>query len=73
MKVEKSIISRGESNINFRSQCIIMTLMIGWRRGVIANEILKMRKVIEFQSLYPPTAHLRIWFINRNSKRSNII
>ena len=72
MKAEKSIIFRSESNINFRSQCITMTLMGGWRRGVIANDILEMRKLMEFQSLYPPAVHLCKWFINRNSKREVI-
>ena len=44
-----------ELHIGFPTQCFIMTLA-GW--GVIANEISKMRKVIEFQSLCPATAHL---------------
>ena len=46
----------GESHIDFRTQSLIMTLASG---EVIANDVLKMRKVIEFQSLYPVTAYLR--------------
>ena len=38
---------RGVSHIDFRTQCTIMTLAGG---GIIANDVLKMRKVIEFQS-----------------------
>ena len=38
---------RGESHINIRTQFVIMTLE---GDGVIANDILKMRKVIKFQS-----------------------
>ena len=39
---------KGESHIDFRTQCAIMTLASG---GVIANDALKMRKFIEFQSV----------------------
>ena len=39
---------RSELHIDFRTQCIIMTLAGG---KFIANDVLKMRKVIEFQSL----------------------
>ena len=38
---------RGVSHIDSRTQCAIMTLAGG---GIIANDVLKMRKVIEFQS-----------------------
>ena len=48
---------RGEPYIEFRTQCVIMTLAgEGWGgeggevRGVIANDVLKLGKVIEFQS-----------------------
>ena len=34
-------------NIDFRTQCIIMTL-VGGGEEVVANDVLKMRKVIEF-------------------------
>ena len=34
---------RGESHINCRTQCVIMTLT-----GAIANDVLKSRKIIEF-------------------------
>ena len=40
----------------------------GGCRGVIANDILKMGKVIDFQSLCPATAHLCRRSISRNSK-----
>ena len=40
----------------------------GGGRGVIANDILKMGKVIDFQSLCPATAHLCRRSISRNSK-----
>ena len=30
----------------------------GWGGGVIASDVLKMRKVIEIQSLHPTRAHL---------------
>ena len=36
--------SSGESHINFRAQCIIMTLVGG---GTITNDVLNFRKVIE--------------------------
>ena len=38
---------RGESHIDFRTQCVIMTPAGG---EVIANDVLKMRRVIAFQS-----------------------
>ena len=41
--------SRGESHIYFRTQRVIMTLA-GWR--TITNDVLKFRKIIEFQSLW---------------------
>ena len=34
----------GESHIDFRTQCVIMTL------GAITNEIVKFIKIIEFES-----------------------
>ena len=41
---------RGESHINFCTQYAIMTL-VGERRGEpITNDVLKIRKIIEFQS-----------------------
>ena len=41
----------GELNIHFRAQCVIMTLRVGEEGGpVIANDVLKMEKVIKFQS-----------------------
>ena len=40
--------------------------------GVIANNYLKMRKIIEFQSFCPATAHLFRWSISRNSNRQVI-
>ena len=44
---------RGESHIDFRTQCVIMTLGGGggevWG-GAITNEIVKFIKIIEFQS-----------------------
>ena len=42
-------IRKSELHIDFRTQCFIMTLAGGGR--VIANDVFKMRKVIEFQSL----------------------
>ena len=42
----------------------------GW--GIIANDVLKMRKVIEFQSICPATAHLWRRSISRNSNRQVI-
>ena len=39
----------GESHIYFHKQCAIK-VVAGGREGVIANDILKKRKVIEFQS-----------------------
>ena len=38
---------RAESHIDFRTQCVIMTL-VGW--GAITNDVLKFIKVIEFES-----------------------
>ena len=38
---------RSELHIDFRTQCAIMTLAGG---KFIANDVLKMRKIIEFQS-----------------------
>ena len=35
---------RGESHIDFRTQCVIMT------DGALTNDVLKFRKIIEFQS-----------------------
>ena len=42
----------------------------GW--GIIANDVLKMRKAIEFQSICPATAHLWRRSISRNSNRQVI-
>ena len=39
----------GESHIDFRTQCVIMTLGVD-RVGVITNDVLKFREIIEFQS-----------------------
>ena len=38
---------RGELHIYFCKQCVIMTLGV---RGVITNDVLKFRKIIEFQN-----------------------
>ena len=38
---------RGESHINFRTRCVIMTLA---GRCTITNDVLKFGKVIEFES-----------------------
>ena len=38
---------KGESHIDFCMQCILMTLEGG---GAITNDIVKFRKVIEFES-----------------------
>ena len=38
---------RGESHIDFHTQCFIMTLVI---EGAITNDVLKFKKVIEFQN-----------------------
>ena len=38
---------RGQSHIDFRTQCVIMTLTGG---GAITNDVLKFRKDIEFDS-----------------------
>ena len=40
----------------------------GGMQGIIANDMLKMGKVIDFQSLCPATAHLCRRSISRNSK-----
>ena len=41
---------RGESHIDSRTQCVIITVVGGTReRGVVANDVLKIRKVIEFE------------------------
>ena len=48
----------GESYIDFSTQCVIMTLARGGGRGVIANDVLKMTQVLEFQGLCPAAAHL---------------
>ena len=42
----------------------------GW--GIITNDVLKMRKAIEFQSICPATAHLWRRSISRNSNRQVI-
>ena len=34
---------RGESHIDFRTQCIIMALA-GWGWGVVTNDVLKIQK-----------------------------
>lgn len=39
--------TRGESQIDFHTQCAIMTLVGG---SVIANDVLKMGNIIDFQS-----------------------
>ena len=39
----------GESHIHFLTQCVIMTLGVD-RVGLITNEVLKFREIIEFQS-----------------------
>ena len=44
-KSDKASFNRSESHIDFRTQCVIMTLAVG---GIVANDVLKMRKVIEF-------------------------
>ena len=43
---------RGESHIDFRTQCVIITLARVYLcgEGRIANDVLEMRTVIEFQS-----------------------
>ena len=46
-KFKLIFVLRGESHIDFRTQCVIVTLVGG---GVIANDVLIMRKVIEFQN-----------------------
>ena len=67
------------THINFCTQYVIMTLAgRGWEeggrggRGVIANDVLKKRKVMEFRSLCPATAHLSRCSISRNSNRQVI-
>ena len=40
---------RGESHIDFRTQCVIVT-RAGGGGGGIANDVWKFRKVIEFES-----------------------
>ena len=47
-KFKLIFVLRGESHIDFRTQCVIVTLAGG---GVIANDVLIMRKVIAFQNL----------------------
>ena len=37
----------GESHIDFCRQCVIIRLAVG---GTITNDVLKFRKIIEFQS-----------------------
>ena len=68
-KDTNSVGIKGESHIDFRTQCVIMTLAEG---GVIANDVSKIRKVIEFQSLYPAKAHLFWSSISCNSNRQVI-
>lgn len=45
-KISSSLGLKGEPHIDFRMQCVIVTLT---GRGAITNDILKFRKVIEFQ------------------------
>ena len=48
MKLQKL---RGKSHIEFRTQCVIMTLAGGNRGGeAITNGALKFTKIIEFES-----------------------
>ena len=42
-------IFRGEPHIDFRTQCVLMTLR-GRDGGAMATDVLKFRKIIEFQS-----------------------
>ena len=42
----------GNSNIGFCMQCVIMTLASEVRGLAITNDVLKFRKLIEFESLY---------------------
>ena len=44
-KSDKASFNRSESHIDFRTQCVTMALAVG---GIVANDVLKMRKVIEF-------------------------
>ena len=72
---------RGESYIDSRTQCVITTLAGG---RVIANDALKMRKVLGFQSSWiaiyyeihfpvlPHTAYLCKWSISCNNNRQVI-
>ena len=56
---------------NDANGCVCMCVCVwgrGGMQGVIANDILKMGKVIDFQSLCPATAHLCRRSISRNSK-----
>ena len=46
-KISFSLGLKGEPHIDFRMQCVIVTLT---GRGAITNGIFKFRKVIEFQS-----------------------
>ena len=42
---DKDSIARSESHIDLHKQYVIMSLV---ERGVIANDVLKLRKIIEF-------------------------
>ena len=46
-KHSADVLFRGASHIDFRTQCVIMTLAGG---GTVTNDVLKFRKVIEFES-----------------------
>ena len=54
---------RGESHINYRMQCFILTLEV---RGAIKNDVLKIRKVVEFQ-----TSCIVIGFSYKSSMRKD--
>ena len=41
---------RGESHIDFCTQCVIITLEGGGGVKIITNDVLEFRKIIEFQS-----------------------
>ena len=47
---DKNTFFKGESHIDFRKQCFIMTLAVG--AGAITINVLKFRNVIKFESLF---------------------